>query len=99
MRPVVTYSGNFYLPATCERIADRQINHGSTIVFDIAGVCGYGAMKAAGDLGVRAIGIDSDLSWEGPQVIGSVVKRFSAAVEQAVQLRPTASCIQAGTSR
>ena len=87
MRPVVTYSGNFDMPATCERIADRQINRGSTIVFDIAGGCGYGAVKAAGDLGVRAIGIDSDLSGEGPQVIGSVVKRFSAAVEQAVQLQ------------
>ncbi|MGN6168725.1 MAG: BTAD domain-containing putative transcriptional regulator [Solirubrobacteraceae bacterium] len=86
MHPVVTYSGNFYLPPTCERIAEHQINHGSTVVFDIAGGCGFGAIDAAGVRRVDAVGIDTDLSSMGPQVIGSVVKRFDSAVELAVQL-------------
>jgi basic membrane protein A len=55
-------------------------------VFDIAGTCGFGAIDAAGVRGVDAVGIDTDLTSLGPQVIGSVVKRFDSAVELSVQL-------------
>jgi DNA-binding SARP family transcriptional activator/basic membrane lipoprotein Med (substrate-binding protein (PBP1-ABC) superfamily) len=86
MRPKVTYSGNFINQADCEHIANQQISHGATVVFDIAGLCGIGAIDAAGVRGVQAVGIDTDLSSLGPQVIGSVIKRFDLAVEDVVQL-------------
>jgi basic membrane protein A and related proteins len=86
MRPVVTYSGNFVNQADCEHIANQQISRGATVVFDIAGLCGIGAIDAAGVRGVQAVGIDTDLSSLGPQVIGSVVNRFDLAVEDVVQL-------------
>src|SRR5262249_11994529 len=84
--PAVTYSGWFIHPWICARVADRQIDRGATVVFDIAGECGHGAINAAGVRGVEAVGIDTDLSTLGPQVIGSVVKRFDNAVGLAVQL-------------
>ena len=86
MRPVVTYSEWFVHPSICQRIANRQIDDGATVVFDIAGGCGFGAIDAAGVRGVKAVGIDTDLSSLGPQVIGSVVKRFDSAVDLAIQL-------------
>ena len=53
-------------------------------MFDIAGVCGFGALDAAGVRGVSGVGIDTDLSSMGAQVIASVVKRFDSGVEYAI---------------
>ncbi len=82
----VSYAGTFVDQPVCEHVANRQIDGGSTVVFDIAGTCGFGAIDAAGVRGVNAVGIDTDLTSLGPQVIGSVVKRFDSAVELSVQL-------------
>ncbi len=82
----VSYAGTFVDQSVCEHVANRQIDGGSTAVFDIAGTCGFGAIDAAGVRGVDAVGIDTDLASLGPQVIGSVVKRFDSAVELSVQL-------------
>jgi basic membrane protein A len=81
-----SYAGTFVDQSVCEHVANRQIDGGSTVVFDIAGTCGFGAIDAAGVRGVDAVGIDTDLASLGPQVIGSVVKRFDSAVELSVQL-------------
>ena len=87
VRAIVGYSGTFADTTTrCERLANRQIDRGSTVVFDIAGGCGLGALNAAGVRGVSAVGVDTDLSAMGPQVIASVVKRFDSAVEYSVAL-------------
>jgi basic membrane protein A len=56
------------------------------VVFDIAGGCGFGALDAAGVRGVSGVGIDTYLSSIGPQMTGSVVKRFDSAIEYAVAL-------------
>jgi DNA-binding SARP family transcriptional activator/basic membrane lipoprotein Med (substrate-binding protein (PBP1-ABC) superfamily) len=86
VRAIVGYSRSFANRAACEQLANRQIDRGSTVVFDIAGVCGFGALDAAGVRGVSAVGIDTDLSSLGPQVIGSVVKRFDSAIQYAIGL-------------
>ena len=86
MSTQVSYAGTFVDQSVCEHVANRQIDGGSTVVFDIAGTCGFGAIDAAGVRGVDAVGIDTDLASLGPQVIGSVVKRFDSAVELSVQL-------------
>jgi basic membrane protein A len=70
----------------CERAANRQIDHGSTVVFDIAGNCGFGALQAADARGVWGIGVDSDLSALGPYILASAVKRFDSAVRIAMEL-------------
>jgi basic membrane protein A len=84
VRVTVGYSQSFADTTRCERVANRQIDDGSTVVFDVAGGCGFGALDAAGVRGVSAVGIDTDLSSVGPQVIASVVKRFDSAIEYAI---------------
>jgi basic membrane protein A len=86
VRATVGYSRTFADTTRCERLANRQIDGGSTVVFDIAGGCGFGALDAAGARGVSGVGIDTDLSSMGPQVIASVVKRFDSAIEYSIAL-------------
>lgn len=70
--------------AVCERIANRQIDRGSTVVFAAAGSCGFGALSAASFRGVWGVGSDADRSYLGPHILASTVKRIDRAVELAV---------------
>ncbi len=86
IRVLVDYTGTFVRQARCEAAANRQIDHGAAVVFDVAGSCGFGALEAAGIRGVWGLGVDSDLSYLGPQILASVVKRFARATQLAVTL-------------
>jgi basic membrane protein A and related proteins len=83
---IVRYSGTFLGRAACETQANREIDAGSRVVFDVAGTCGLGALDAANLRGVWGVGIDTDLSSLTPAILASAVKRFDNAVELAVQL-------------
>jgi basic membrane lipoprotein Med (substrate-binding protein (PBP1-ABC) superfamily)/DNA-binding SARP family transcriptional activator len=74
------YSGDFVRQAVCGRIANRQIDAGSDIVFAAAGDCGRGALAAAGIRGVFGIGVDRDYSYLGAHILASTIKRFDRAV-------------------
>ena len=86
IRVLVDYTGTFVTQSLCEAAANRQISRGSAVVFDVAGICGFGALEAAGIRGVWGLGVDSDLSYLGPQILGSVVNRFDRATQLAVTL-------------
>jgi DNA-binding SARP family transcriptional activator/basic membrane lipoprotein Med (substrate-binding protein (PBP1-ABC) superfamily) len=86
VRVLVDYAGSFVNQSACETAANRQIDRGSAVVFDVAGSCGFGAMQAAAIRRVWGLGVDSDLSYLGPQIVASVVKRFDRATEVAVRL-------------
>ncbi|HEU5362956.1 MAG TPA: BMP family ABC transporter substrate-binding protein, partial [Gaiellaceae bacterium] len=86
IRVLVGDSGSFADQSRCERLANRQIDAGSRVVFDAAGYCGFGALQAAGIRGVWGIGVDSDLSYLGPHILASAVKRLDQAPELAVKL-------------
>jgi basic membrane lipoprotein Med (substrate-binding protein (PBP1-ABC) superfamily) len=86
VRVLVNYAGTFVSQNRCEAAANRQIGRGSAVVFDVAGSCGFGALQAAGIRGVWGLGVDSDLSYLGPQILGSVVKRIDRATQLAVTL-------------
>jgi len=86
VRVIVRYSGTFLQRAPCESLANREIDAGSKVVFDVAGTCGLGALDAANLRGVWGIGVDTDLSYLSPALLASAVKRFDSAVELAVQL-------------
>ena len=75
---LVDYSNDFVDPSKCAAVARRQIARGAGIVFNVAGACGLGAMQAAADAGIWAIGVDSDQSFLGPHVLTSVLKSFEA---------------------
>ena len=81
----IAYANSFTEQAVCERIANRQIDRGSSVVFAAAGTCGLGALSAASLRGVWGVGSDADRSYLGSHILVSTVKRIDHAVELAVR--------------
>jgi basic membrane protein A and related proteins len=79
------YSQDFVDQAKCKEIALDQIAQGSDIVFQVAGQCGLGALDAACQEGVMAIGVDADQSFAGDCVITSALKPLELAVFETIK--------------
>ena len=75
-RILLRYSGDFTDPSKCEAIASHQIALGAGVVFNVAGACGFGTLRAAKRAGVWGVGVDTDQSGLGPHILTSVVKRY-----------------------
>jgi basic membrane protein A len=78
VKVLVDYANDFVDPAKCAALARRQIARGAGTVFNVAGACGLGTMKAAAEGGVWAVGVDADQSFLGSHVLTSVLKSFEA---------------------
>jgi basic membrane protein A and related proteins len=74
------YSDDFDDLAKCKEIALDQIEQGSDVVFQVAGKCGLGALDAACERNVMAIGVDVDQSSQGPCVVVSALKPLESSV-------------------
>jgi basic membrane protein A and related proteins len=74
------YSDDFDDLAKCKEIALDQISQGSDVVFQVAGKCGLGALDAACERNVTAIGVDVDQSGQGPCVVTSALKPLESSV-------------------
>jgi basic membrane protein A and related proteins len=74
------YSDNFDDLAKCKEIALDQINQKSDVVFQVAGKCGLGALDAACEKNVTAIGVDVDQSSQGKCVLVSALKPLESSV-------------------
>jgi basic membrane protein A len=74
------YSQDFAVQAKCKEIALNQIASGSTVVFQVAGGCGLGALDAAREKGVWGIGVDADQSFLGPHILTSATKGVDQAI-------------------
>ncbi len=74
------YSGDFTDPSKCEAIARSQIARGAGVVFNVAGACGLGTLRAAKRAGVWGVGVDTDQSGLGPHILTSVVKRYDGVM-------------------
>jgi basic membrane protein A and related proteins len=74
------YSDNFDDLAKCKEIALDQIAQGADVVFQVAGKCGLGALDAACEKNVFAIGVDVDQSSQGDCVITSALKPLESSV-------------------
>jgi len=70
--------------AKCKATALSQIARGSKVVFQVAGGCGLGAIDAAKQKKVWAIGVDADQGFFGPHVLTSAMKSVDGAVYDAV---------------
>jgi basic membrane protein A and related proteins len=79
------YSQDFVDQAKCKEIALDQISKGSKVVFEVAGNCGLGALDAVKEKGVQGIGVDNDLSYLGPHVMSSALKKVDVAVFGAIK--------------
>src|ERR671934_2007308 len=79
------YSQDWVDQTKCKTLALNQIDEGSTIEFQVAGGCGLGTLRAAGERHVWGIGVDADQSFIGPQVLTSAVKRVHEAVFRTIK--------------
>lgn len=84
IRTLNAYANNFVDRRKCRSIALRQIARGSGVVFQVAGLCGLGALSAARDEHRFGIGVDVDQSGLGPHILTSVLKRLDLVVFRAV---------------
>jgi basic membrane lipoprotein Med (substrate-binding protein (PBP1-ABC) superfamily) len=80
----VDYSYEYDDKKVCERIANRQIDAGSGVVFAGAGDCGLGALSATAIRGVWGVASDEDRSQLGPHILASATKRFDRLTELSV---------------
>ncbi|MCP9485261.1 MAG: BMP family ABC transporter substrate-binding protein [Gaiellaceae bacterium MAG52_C11] len=79
------YSQDFVDQGKCKEAALNQIEQGADVVFNVAGGCGLGVLTAAKDSNVWGIGVDSDQSFIGAQVLTSARKKVDVAVFEAVK--------------
>jgi basic membrane protein A len=79
------YSQDIVEQAKCKEIALDQIAQGSDVVFQVAGLCGLGALDAACEKDVYAIGVDADQSFAGDCVITSALKPLELAVFETIK--------------
>jgi basic membrane protein A and related proteins len=83
-KTLIDFSQDFVDQAKCKELALNQIAAGSKVVFQVAGGCGLGAVDAAKEKNVWAIGVDKDQSFLGPHILTSAVKRVDKAVKSVI---------------
>ena len=74
------YSQDFVDQAKCKEAALNQIANGASVIFQVAGQCGLGALDAAKEKGVFGIGVDADQGYLGSHILTSALKRVDVAV-------------------
>jgi basic membrane protein A len=79
------YSQDFVAQDKCKEIALDQISQGSKVVFQVAGQCGLGALDAAKEKGVQAIGVDADQAYLGDHILTSALKKVDVAVFNSIK--------------
>ena len=82
---LVDYSNDFVAADKCKTVAENMIAQGAQVLFQVAGGCGLGTLKAAAEHGIWGIGVDKDQYNDAQRVLTSGVKRVDQGVFQAVQ--------------
>jgi basic membrane protein A len=82
---IVGYSQDFVATDKCKTVAENQIARGAQVLFQVAGGCGLGTLKAADQAGRWGIGVDVDQYRLGKRVLTSGVKRVDNGVFEAIK--------------
>jgi basic membrane protein A len=80
------YSQDFVDQAKCKEVALQQMGEDADVVFQVAGGCGLGAIQGAKEQGKWGIGVDTDQSFLGTQVLTSATKKVDVGVFTTIQL-------------
>ena len=81
---LVQYSNDFVATDKCQTVAQNEISQGAKVLFQVAGGCGLGTLKAADNAGIWGIGVDVDQYNDAKRVLTSGVKRVDTGVFAAV---------------
>jgi basic membrane protein A len=82
---LIDYSQDFVATDKCKTVAENQLARGAQVLFQVAGGCGLGTLKAADQAGKWGIGVDVDQYKLAKRVLTSAVKRVDNGVYQAIQ--------------
>ena len=82
---LVQYSNDFGKEDLCKAVAENEIGQGAKVLFQVAGGCGIGALKAADAANLWGIGVDVDQYALAKNVLTSGVKRVDQGVFLAIQ--------------
>ena len=85
MKVLVQYSNDFVATDKCQNVAQNEIGQGAKVLFQVAGGCGLGTLKAADAANVWGIGVDVDQYNLAKRVLTSGVKRVDTGVYDAIQ--------------
>jgi basic membrane protein A len=79
-KTIVQYSNDFGAADKCQTVAQNEIAQGAKVLFQVAGGCGLGTLKAADDAKLWGIGVDVDQYNDAKRVLTSGVKRVDNGV-------------------
>ena len=82
---LIGYSQDFVAADKCKTVAQNLIGQGAKVLFQVAGLCGLGTLKAADDAGIWGIGVDKDQYNDAKRVLTSGVKRVDTGVYDAIK--------------
>jgi basic membrane protein A and related proteins len=82
---LIGYSQDFGATDKCKTVATNQIAQGARVLFQVAGGCGLGTLKAADEANIWGIGVDVDQYALAKRVLTSGVKRVDNGVFQAIE--------------
>ena len=80
IKVLIGYSQDFVQSDKCKAVAEQQIAQGAKVLFQVAGGCGLGTLKAADEAGIWGIGVDKDQYNDAKRVMTSGVKRVDTGV-------------------
>ena len=80
IKVLIGYSQDFVAADKCKTVAENLISQGADVLFQVAGGCGLGTLKAADEAGKWGIGVDKDQYNDAKRVLTSAFKRVDAGV-------------------
>jgi basic membrane protein A len=83
-KTLIQYSGDFVDQTKCSTIAQNEINQGAQVIFQVAGLCGDGALKEASKLHKWGIGVDADEYAVASRILTSALKKTDTGVYDTV---------------
>jgi basic membrane protein A and related proteins len=84
-KTIIQYSNSFTDESACSNVAQNEIGSGAQVIFQVAGLCGDGALKEASKLNKWGIGVDVDEYHVASRVLTSATKKTDVGVETAIR--------------
>jgi basic membrane protein A len=92
----IGYSQDFVATDKCKAVAENQIALGAKALFQVAGLCGLGTLKAADEANIWGIGVDADQYNLAGNVLTSGIKRVDEGVFQFIKAVKTGAPLGTG---
>jgi basic membrane protein A len=83
-KTIVQYSNDFGAEDKCQAVAQNEIGQGAKVIFQVAGACGLGALKAADEAKLWGVGVDVDEYGVAKRILTSATKKTDVGVYDTV---------------